>query len=362
MPSVFQPDPRARVAGTLEVPTVDFQQLPDHPSQRVTELHAGTLLVRGILEHALDVHRDVDAFVQLDRHSLTMEQAAAMPLQALLPLAYKGNGHTRSLLWREDRVPVPETVRLTVHLVADTDTSVRLYNSFDSSDSSKRTNDMVQSAMRLAGIEARGYLRTGRGMQVALGYCMEVLRGGKPPKTGRPRRVAPVVAELVPRTLEERLNELVPILPVMRRFKPAIDLLDQAEPRPKSVPLTPAYLGGYISILHRDADKGLDFIKELVSSAGDQLDEEMDAVFAVKFLDKHIAELRKQPGPARRARMQLACVLNAYTAYTDGRMLPSGAYPTGERIIASFNPELKPAPRRRRRAEAEATAETGLLA
>lgn len=355
MNPIFQSDPRARVAGVIEAPTAVFQQLPDHPAQRVTELHAGTLLVRGILDHNLDVHRDVDAFVQLDRHNLTMADAAKMSLETLLPLAYKGNGHTRALLWREGRTPTPETVRVCVHLVADEDTSVRVYNSFDSSDSSKRAKDQVQSAMRLADIRVRGFLRTGSGLKSALGYCMDVLWGGTAPKIAVARGVAQVAAGLTPKTLEERLDELVPILPTMRRFKPAIELLDQVEPTPKSVPLAPAYLAGYLSILHRDAERGLDFMRELVGSAGEQVNDEMDAVFAIRFLDKHIADMRVEPEPAKQARMRLACVLNAYTTWSTGIMLASGAYPLNEKIIATFNPALKLPARARRKAEAQDT-------
>ncbi len=353
----FTPDPRARVAGTIEVPTALFQQRPDHPCQRVTELHAGTLLVRGVLDHNLDIHRFVDVFVQLDQHGLAMDEALKMPLPELLELSYKANGHTRGLLWREDRTAAPDTVRVTVHLIEDEDTSVRVYNSFDSSDSSKRSNDQIQSAMKLAGVEVKNFIRSGSGLKTALGYCMDILYGGAEPKTAKLRGVNRIVAGLAPRTLEARLDELVPILPTMRRFKDAIELFDATDAAPKRTPIAPAFLGGYLSILHRDSERGLEFMNELVASKGEQLNDEMDAVFAIRYVESHINEMRSEPEPRRKARMELACVLNAYSAWLDGRMFPVGSYPLSERIFSTFNPALRPPRQSKARANRKAEGE-----
>lgn len=58
----FTPDPRSCVVAHLDdVPYEWFGELPDHPAQRQTPLHAANLLASGVLTPALDQHCLVDA-------------------------------------------------------------------------------------------------------------------------------------------------------------------------------------------------------------------------------------------------------------------------------------------------------------
>jgi hypothetical protein len=58
---------------------------------------------------------------------------------------------------------------------------------------------------------------------------------------------------------------------------------------------------------------------------------------------------------ATRGERPMATVLNAYEAWAEGRMLPSGAYPTSERIFSTFNPALRPPRPTRQRVRKEET-------
>ena len=62
-PTPFIGDPAIRYLGTVIIPRVLFHDLPAHPNQRQTALHAVSLLKSGVLNYPLDIHRNVDAHI-----------------------------------------------------------------------------------------------------------------------------------------------------------------------------------------------------------------------------------------------------------------------------------------------------------
>ena len=77
----FVADPDIRFLGTLEVPRALFAALPDHPDQRQTSLHAVNLLRSGVLNHSIDIHREVDMHILADDLDEVAAAFAALLLQ-----------------------------------------------------------------------------------------------------------------------------------------------------------------------------------------------------------------------------------------------------------------------------------------
>src|SRR4051794_26174340 len=116
--AAFTPDPTSLFLGCVpEVPLELFDALSAHPAQRQTTLHAIDLLRLGVLNHHLDVHREVGV-VLMGNLAEIAAAFAADPLNAVCRFGWVLNGHTRRYIWRGLR-PAPRTVRLMVYGAAD---------------------------------------------------------------------------------------------------------------------------------------------------------------------------------------------------------------------------------------------------
>ncbi|WKZ86296.1 hypothetical protein N5B55_04920 [Ralstonia pickettii] len=111
----------------------EWAAVPCIDVQRDTARHAAR--IEPHMRQFLSPHREV--------------QAARLPDGSLVKL----NGHSRDLLWQEGRIPVPDTLLVTVHVVADMEQARRLYWAYDNATAVETPTDKVFGACRRLGME-----------------------------------------------------------------------------------------------------------------------------------------------------------------------------------------------------------------
>lgn len=153
-----------------------WAELPMHPRQRNTERHSKA-------RHWKAAAVADGAIAAVLRH------VAAAELDGRL---YKVDGHTRTLLWLQGKLPAPETVIVTVFHVRDETELLSLYSVFDAPSAAEHPTDQIFGAYRQHGIEITSpRLRSGQ-ITVALGIAL--LGRSYKPARHTTRRVDPYVA------------------------------------------------------------------------------------------------------------------------------------------------------------------------
>jgi hypothetical protein len=145
------------------------------------------------------------------------------------------------------------------------------------------------------------------------------------------------------------VHRLLPHLVAVERFKPALIALDELDLSTGPIPIAPpAFVGAYLSILHRDPEPGREFLAQLQDEeAGQYGAGTMDAFYAIRKVGDYLfdPERRRQTKPQRRSEQALACVLNCFEKWLadpeavfkadDFKSLIGGA------AIRRFNPVLR---------------------
>lgn len=105
---------------------------------------------------SIDVQRDTEAHAaKIEPHMRTFlsphreVQAARLPDGSMVKL----NGHSRDLLWRSGRIPAPDTLVVTVHMVEDLAQARQLYWAYDNASAVETSTDKVFGACRRLGME-----------------------------------------------------------------------------------------------------------------------------------------------------------------------------------------------------------------
>lgn len=344
----FAPNPHIVFVDHLEeLPLADFVALPDHPAQRQTAIHAVSLIAAGVLNEALDQHREVEIILIGDPEGGdTIEKMLELyrrdPAAAFQRYGHKQNGHTRVYCWTTiEGLPVPETVRATVYAARDVAAATKSYNAVDSGSSVKGLKDMTQTTVHIAQLTpVSEWLKRASGLTNVLSMAQHVVCGGSF-VPGDLRKV--LLDQLQPTALEKSLHEALPHLAAVQYFKPALELLDSLEPSSAMMPVSAPYMAGYLSLLHRDPQRGKAFLEALQSEHGEYTGGLMDAFYCIKKVGDRVFDEREKmkTTPGQRNRMVLSCVLNAYEGWNgDSDNFKADKYPTETRVLASFNPDL----------------------
>jgi hypothetical protein len=124
---------------TVELPTATWIELPAHP-----------------------LHRNVEKHAARDQWKLAKraQGAVAESLRWLIGAEYNGqvyklDGHTRAYLWKQGRLPTPETVFATIYRCKSRDELLKLYTTFETQPNTGRQQDRVFAAMRELDLELR---------------------------------------------------------------------------------------------------------------------------------------------------------------------------------------------------------------
>jgi hypothetical protein len=350
-PIAFAADPDVRFLGTIEdFPRADFHAIPAHDEQRQTELHAAGPIRAGVLAHALDIHRHVDAYIFTDDPEATLAQFAADPIalfkQALAEGdARKANGHSRDGMWdRGTYIPTPETVRLTMWAVRRGSLgATRLYKAFDSLAAVKGHKDEMQSTLAAARVEpASEFLKRASNLAPALHWATAVLCGSVDYK-GWP--IDLIASDEPPSALDLALRDLLPKLGAVKYFKPAIELLDRLDITGEMIPvLPPSFVAGYLLILLRTPVEGMEFLQRLKEADSGEINGQlMDAFAAVKGIKNHVNDPQRmrRHKPASRMTMILTCLLNSFEGWAGDRNWRTEGFPLKPNSIATFHPALR---------------------
>jgi hypothetical protein len=327
--------------------------LPDHPGQRQTELHAVTLLGSGVLDKPLDQHREVSAILIGDPAvGVTIEQLVerymADPDAALRQWGHKENGHTRAFIWNlGNGTAAPETLRCTVYAATDKEAATQSYNAVDSLTAVKTRKDIMQSTLRIAGIQpASAWLQKASSLATALDLAVAVLCGGRNHPTSSQRLVLMGAREPALDATEMKMHRLLPHLIAVQRFKKAIEIFDRLSPTSALMPLSQsAFVAGYLSILHRDPDDGGVFLEALQTESGEYAGGLMDAFYAIKKVGEEVLDPRHaiKTTSGQRTEQILACVLNAYEGWRNDHSFKADRFPIRATVITRFNPILRKA-------------------
>lgn len=134
---------------TIEVDAETFMNLPDNPIQRDTEKHAAFAQKRHLSKDS-PTHRSVAVAEYRGR------------------LLCKLDGHTRTLMWRDGRLTMPDTVDMTIYPISDPRDAETFYKQFDNRYATETTADRISGAMRAAGITPQSTLLRGNNYATAL--------------------------------------------------------------------------------------------------------------------------------------------------------------------------------------------------
>jgi hypothetical protein len=345
---VFTPDLTASdyIATIETLPYPIFSQLPDHPIQRDTALHAVRLLGSGVLDPPLEQHREVSVILVGDpARDVTIagmrEQFAADCHRALATWGHKGNGHSRDHLARTGHWTAPPTVRATIYAAADPKAAAQIYQAIDSIDAAKVATDQLQSTLRIARITPRSeFVQRCSGLSRALDLAIGVLCGSL--RYARPRYLAQAGDHMIPEAMLEYYT-LLPYLNAVETFKSAIEIIDELKLSAKALPLKPPYLAAYLSILQRDPEAGVPFIEAVKNGSGIQSNERIDPVFVVHALPPYFAAAQRSRNlkAKQRATQMLCGVLNAYEGWGKGEDFQVSKPPLRDTVIAHFNAVLR---------------------
>lgn len=117
----------------------EWYTVPDNPVQRDTKQHAD----RAVRKHLKDT-----------ASSQWVVQMATLPDGR----CFKLDGHTRSLLWEEGRLPAPDRVLVNVHPCRNIEEVKALYSTFDNKGAGENAPDQVYGGFRLHGISPESSL------------------------------------------------------------------------------------------------------------------------------------------------------------------------------------------------------------
>ena len=227
---------------TAEMTVEAWSALPDHPHQRNTARHA----------RAVHLKRAKGATGAL------ANQLAHVVAARLDETYYKVDGHTRSYLWAQGKLPRPDRLHVTIYPVASRAELDALYEVFDASTAAKTRYDQVYGGFRECGFQPRSKRLRHGFLNDALNIA---LRGGI---RGQQSRALP----------EVNLYRAVAV------FKPELELLDGIGPEPR-----PFYSGvvaaALIGLALYPPDRVLEFFKKLQSGEGNRRDGRSDPVDAV---------------------------------------------------------------------------------
>jgi hypothetical protein len=349
--TLFVPDPAIRYLGTIEVSRDVFHALPDHPEQRQTALHAIDLLRSEVLNHSLDIHRNVDIHLVSDNLDELAAQITANPAQLIVEArqrgeAFKVNGHTRDQMWDRGLAPAPEMLRVTIWGVQrNSSGATRLYKAFDALAAVKGKKDEMQSTLKAAGIDPTSdAVRKATNLAPALLWATAVICGSIEYRN-YPLELLTDGPTMTP--FDQEIHKLLPKLGTVKYYRQAIMALDQIDINPEMMPVLPAvFIGGYVSILHRNPVEGLEFLRRLKDSeSGETNGTLMDAFAAIKKVRSYVMDPARyrQTKPLNRQVHILNSVLNAFIGWhtTENHAYTVDAFPFRPNAISSFNPVLR---------------------
>jgi hypothetical protein len=151
----------------VEMSLAEWTALPTHPRQRSVERHAKAR------------HWRVAATAS-GAVAAVLRQVVAAELNGRL---WKVDGHTRTQLWQEGRLPAPETVNVTVYRVRDEAELLTLYGAFDAASAAEQPADKIWGAYRQHDLAVTSN-RLRRGLiGTALGIALQG-RKYRPPNKG----------------------------------------------------------------------------------------------------------------------------------------------------------------------------------
>lgn len=227
---------------TAEMTVAAWIALPNHPHQRNTVRHARAV-------HLQQARAATGAVAS---------QLAHVVAARLDGTYYKVDGHTRSYLWEQGRLPHPPMLHVTIYPVASRAELDALYEVFDASTAAKTRYDQVYGGFRECGFQPRSKRLRHGFLNDALNIA---LRGGI---RGQQSRALP----------EVNLYRAVAV------FRPELELLDGIDPEPR-----PFYSGvvaaALIGLVLYPPARVLDFFTKLQHGEGNRKDGRSDPVDAV---------------------------------------------------------------------------------
>jgi hypothetical protein len=329
-----------------DLPLGTFTALPDHPAQRQTVLHAARLISSGVLDEPLDQHREVAAIlIGRPEQGDTIESLSSLwhasHDDAFSRRGHKLNGHTRTHVWSLEGIPAPATVRTTVYAATDMAAATKAYNALDSLIAVKARRDMNQTTVRVAKITPNWWwLRQASGLSKVLQLAATVCGS-----TVMSEFREVLLAKENPDPIYQQVHRSLPLLASVHYFKPALEALDALAPTKSEMPLGSAFIAGYLSVLHRDGERGREFLEKLQTEKGAYMDGLMDAFYAIKMVENQLLSKNEKQKIKitgdQRDLMVLANVLNAYEGWKTARDFKADKFPTDQRVIATFNPVLR---------------------
>jgi hypothetical protein len=203
---------------------------------------------------------------------------------------------------------------------------------------------MAQTTVKVAGITPNSvWLRKATGLRKVLQLASTVICGNPDFVQAELRTV--LLDKLQPNPLYQEVHRALPDLAATTYFKSALEALDALGPTAAIMPMKDSFAAGYVSILHRDPERGKEFLELLQVESGSYQDGAMDAFYAIKKVADKVFDKREmqKTTTAQRDNTILATVLNAYTGWNSEREFKADNFPKDQRVIATFNPILKEA-------------------
>ncbi len=239
---------------TAEMTVEAWIALPNHPHQRNTARHARAVHLKQAKQAAGAVAR----------------QLAHVVAAGLDGMYYKVDGHTRSYLWEQGKLPRPAVLHVTIYPVSSRAELDALYEVFDASTAAKTRYDQVYGGFRECGFQPRSKRLKHGFLNDALNIA---LRGGI---RGQQGRALP----------EVNLYRAVDV------FKRELELLDGIDPEPR-----PFYSGvvaaALIGLALYPPERVLEFFKKLQNGEGNRKDGRSDPVDAVLNVIQHMTLEKK---------------------------------------------------------------------
>ena len=249
---------------TAEMTVDAWIALPHHPHQRNTVRHS----------RAVHLKQAKQAAGAVANH---LAHVVAARLEGNY---YKIDGHTRSYLWEQGKLPRPALLHVTIYQVSSRAELDALYEVFDASTASKTRYDQVYGGYQECGFQPQSKRLRHGFLNDALNIA---LRGGI---RGQQSRTLPDV----------NLYRAVAV------FKPELELLDSINPEPR-----PFYSGvvaaALIGLTLYPPDRVLDFFKKLQGGEGNRKEGRSDPVDAVLNLIQQMTLEKRAAQTARQAEL-----------------------------------------------------------
>jgi hypothetical protein len=227
---------------TAEMTVEAWLALPNHPHQRNTARHSRAVHLKQAKQAAGAVAR----------------QLAHVVAARLDGIYYKIDGHTRSYLWAQGKLPRPAILHVTIYQVSSRAELDALYEVFDASTAVKTRYDQVYGGYQECGFQPRSKRLRHGFLNDALNIA---LRGGI---RGQQSRSLPDVN----------------LYRAVAAFKRELELLDGIDPEPR-----PFYSGvvaaALIGLALYPPDRVLEFFQKLQNGEGNRKDGRSDPVDAV---------------------------------------------------------------------------------